>query len=136
MERLTALSARFLSAEDVDPASSMVIGSFSVLSGPAPSLGALGSLVDSRLPLAPRYRQRIRRSLLGLRSPYWEDDPGFDVRQHVRVVALPSPGGEDEMAELFGVASDLDVDDLGVLVEGIAAGWWSLAGPRSPTPVT
>ena len=28
----------------------------------------------------------------------------------------------------FGVTSDLDVTDLDVLVDGIEAGWWELAG--------
>jgi hypothetical protein len=28
----------------------------------------------------------------------------------------------------FGVTSGLDVTDLDVLVDGIEAGWWSLAG--------
>jgi diacylglycerol O-acyltransferase len=32
----------------------------------------------------------------------------------------------------FGVTSDLDVADLDVLVEGIEAGWWALAGPKVP----
>jgi len=36
----------------------------------------------------------------------------------------------------FGVTSDLDVEDLDVLVEGIEAGWWALAdtpvGPKVP----
>jgi hypothetical protein len=34
----------------------------------------------------------------------------------------------------FGVTGDLDVTDLDVLVEGIEAGWWSLAGPKVPVP--
>ena len=50
MDRLSALSAAFLSAEDVDPESSMVIGSFAVLAGPAPSLDELRTLVEERLP--------------------------------------------------------------------------------------
>ena len=131
MDHLTALSAAFLSAEDVDPASSMVIGSLAVLSGPSPSLGELRSLVESRLPLAPRYRQRVRRSLLGLRAPRWEDEPGFDVRRHVRQVALPSPGGQEEMAELMAstMADRMDRDhpmwDI-TLCEGLAEGRWGL----------
>lgn len=131
MDHLTALSAGFLSAEDVDPESSMVIGSLAVLSGPAPSLGELCELVGSRLHLAPRYRQRVRRSILGLRAPRWEDEPDFDVRRHVRQVALPSPGGEEEMAERMGrtMAERMDRDhalwDI-TLCEGLAGGRWGL----------
>jgi hypothetical protein len=79
MDRLSALSAAFLTAEDVDPDSSMVIGSIGVLSGPAPALEELWALVEQRVP--PRYCQRVRRSLLGLRPPGWADEPDFDVRR-------------------------------------------------------
>jgi diacylglycerol O-acyltransferase / wax synthase len=131
MDRLSALSAAFLSAEDVDPDSCMVIGSLAVLAGPAPSRDELCALVEQRLPLAPRYRQRVRRSLLGLRAPGWEDDAGFDVRRHVRRVALPAPGGDAEVAELVGrtMAERMDRDhplwDI-TICEGLAGGRWGL----------
>ena len=48
-EALNALSAAFLSAEDVDPGNSLVIGSFSVLSGPAPSLDEVRPRLRSNL---------------------------------------------------------------------------------------
>lgn len=131
MDRLSALSAAFLSAEDVDPEGSMVIGSFAVLAGPAPSLDELRRLVEQRLPLAPRYRQRIRHTLLDLRPPGWEDDPGFDVRGHVRRVAVPSPGGRAEVAELVGrtMSERMDRDqplwDI-TLCEGLPGDRWGL----------
>jgi diacylglycerol O-acyltransferase / wax synthase len=131
MDRLSALSAAFLSAEDVDPDSSMVIGSLAVLAGPAPQMDELRALVEQRLPLAPRYRQRVRRSFLGLRAPGWEDEADFDLRRHVRRVAVPAPGGEAEMAELMGrtMADRMDRDhplwDI-TLVEGLDGGRWGL----------
>jgi diacylglycerol O-acyltransferase / wax synthase len=131
MDRLSALSAAFLSAEDVDTESSMVIGSLGVLAGPAPSLQALRDVVEQRLAQAPRYRQRVRRSLLGLRAPGWTDDPDFDVCRHVRRRALPGPGGQGELAELMGrtMAERMDRDhplwDV-TLVEGLEGGRWGL----------
>ena len=131
MDRVSALSAAFLSAEDVDPGSSMVIGSLAVLAGPAPSVDELRTLVEERLPLAPRYRQRLRRSLGGLRPPGWEDEAGFEIRRHVRRVAVPSPGGDAEVAELVGrtMAERMDRDhplwDI-TLCEGLAGGRWGL----------
>ena len=131
MDRLSALSAAFLTAEDVDPDSSMVIGSLAVLAGPAPRLEELRALVEQRLPLAPRYRQRVRRSFLGLRAPSWEDQAGFDLRRHVRRAAVPAPGGEAELAELVGrtMADRMDRDhplwDV-TLVEGLTGGRWGL----------
>lgn len=131
MDYLSALSASFLSAEDVDIETSMVIGSLAVLTGPPPSLDELCELVESRLSLAPRYRQRVRQSLRGLRAPHWEDEAGFTIRRHVRRVALPSPGGDEEMAELMGrtMADRMDREhplwDV-TLCEGLAGGRWGL----------
>ncbi|WP_183100740.1 wax ester/triacylglycerol synthase family O-acyltransferase [Nocardioides pelophilus] len=131
MEHLSALSAAFLSAEDVDPGSSMVIGSLAVLGGSAPRLEELRDLVEERLPLAPLYRKRVRRSMLGLRAPVWEDDPDFDLGDHVRRVAVPAPGGRAEVAEVMGqlMAERMDRDhplwDV-TLVEGLAGGRWGL----------
>ena len=129
MDRLSALSAAFLSAEDVDPDSSMVIGSLGVLEGPPPSLAELRARVGERLPA--RYRQRVRSSPLGLRAPAWVDEPGFDVGHHVRRVALPAPGGRAELAELMGrtMAERMDRDhplwDI-TLCEGLEDGRWAL----------
>lgn len=131
MEHLSALSAAFLSAEDVDPGSSMVIGSLAVLGGSAPRPDELRDLVEERLPLAPLYRKRVQRSMLGLRAPVWEDDPDFDLSDHVRRVAVPAPGGRAEVAEVMGqlMAERMDRDhplwDV-TLVEGLAGGRWGL----------
>lgn len=130
-DHLSALSAAFLSAEDVDPDVSLVIGSFAVLAGPAPSLKELRRLVEQRLPLAPRYRQRIRRTALDLRSPRWEDDPAFDVRLHVRRAHVTTPGDRGDVAELVGrvMAGRMDRErplwDI-TLCDGLAGGRWGL----------
>ena len=129
MDRLSALSAAFLSAEDVDPDSSMVIGSVGLLRGPAPTLDDVRELVEDRLP--PRYRQRVGRSLLGLRAPGWLDEEDFDVSRHVRRVAVPAPGGREELAELLGrtMSERMDRDhplwDI-TLCEGLEGGQWAL----------
>ena len=36
---------------------------------------------------------------LGLDYPYWVDDVDFDLDFHVRELALPSPGSDDQLAE-------------------------------------
>ena len=41
---------------------------------------------------------------LPFQSPYWEEDPNFDLDAHLHRVALPSPGGQ---AELEQMCSDL-----------------------------
>src|SRR5690349_8127764 len=97
MERLTPLAAAFLEAEDVDPRSSLAIGSLCVFEGPAPSYDELVEMVAGRLPLIPRYRQKLQGVPFGLAAPGWVDDPDFDIRWHVRNTALPAPGGPDEI---------------------------------------
>jgi diacylglycerol O-acyltransferase / wax synthase len=131
MDHLNAISAAFLSAEDVDPDSSLVIGSFAVLSGPAPSLSDLRRLVEQRLPLAPRYRQRLRRTVLDLRAPAWEDDPDFVLARHVGRMTVRRPGGDEQVAGLIGrtMAARMNREhplwDI-TLVAGLAGGRWGL----------
>ena len=60
----------------------------------------LAELVDSRLDLVPRYRQRVREIPGGLAAPVWIDDEGFDLGYHVRRTALPRPGNDAQLHEL------------------------------------
>jgi WS/DGAT/MGAT family acyltransferase len=46
----------------------------------------------------PRLRQRVVPSRFG--PPYWEDDPDFDLRFHIRHVALPVPGDDRQLLDL------------------------------------
>lgn len=39
-----------------------------------------------------RFRQRIVESPPGTGRLHWEDDPYFDIRSHIRHIALPAPG--------------------------------------------
>jgi diacylglycerol O-acyltransferase len=129
--RLNALSAAFLSAEDVEPESSLVIGSFATLRGPAPSVEEVRELVASRLHLAPRYRQRVVSSPLHLRAPSWREDPDFVLRRHVRHTTVRHPGGDTEVSELIGAVMSARMDrshplwDITV-VDGLPDGRWAL----------
>lgn len=130
-ERLNALSAAFLTAEEVDPGTSMVIGSLGVLDGPAPTVDDVRAVIESRLHLAPRYTQRPRRSRLGLRAPAWVEDPDFDITDHVTGLALPSPGNDQQLTELMAWVMGGRMDrghplwDV-ALVDGLEGGRWAL----------
>jgi diacylglycerol O-acyltransferase / wax synthase len=50
--------------------------------------------VERRLPRVPRLRQILHRPRVGLGPPLWIDDPGFDIREHVRLCVVPAPGDE------------------------------------------
>ena len=54
---------------------------------------------ESVLHLLPRYRQRLA-FIPGERHPVWVDDETFDLDYHVRHVALPPPGSEDQLKRL------------------------------------
>lgn len=131
MERLTPLATAFLDAEDVDPRASLAIGSMAVFDGPAPSFEEFVDHVAGRLPLIPRYRQKVRTVPFGLAAPEWVDDPDFDIRWHVRNTALPAPGGPEEIGRLMSRVMSQRMDRDRPLweywfCEGLADGRWGL----------
>jgi len=62
MDRMTPLDAAFVQAEDEQPGVSFAICSVAVFEGPAPSTVEFAELLQGRLPLIPRYRQKSGRS--------------------------------------------------------------------------
>ena len=60
MDRLNPLDALFVDAEDEDPHTSMAIASIAVFEGPPPSHEEFLAFLAGRLPLVPRYRQKLR----------------------------------------------------------------------------
>ncbi len=90
MDRLTPLADAFLEVESVDPAVSLAIGSLAVFDGPAPAYDDFLALIEARLPLIPRYLQRLRSAPWDLAAPAWVAAEDFDVRNHVLRAAVPS----------------------------------------------
>ncbi len=131
MERLTPLAAAFLEAEDVDQTASLAIGSFAIFEGPAPAFDDFVEAIAGRLPLIPRYRQKLRTVPFDLATPAWVDDPRFDLRWHVRNSALPAPGGPAEIGRLMSRVMTRRMDRSRPLweywfCEGLADGRWAL----------
>jgi WS/DGAT/MGAT family acyltransferase len=56
-------------------------------------------LLEERLPLLPPFRWKLAEVPLGLDYPYWVDDQDFDLDFHVRELALPAPGSDEQLAE-------------------------------------
>ncbi|WNV74733.1 wax ester/triacylglycerol synthase family O-acyltransferase [Geodermatophilus sp. DSM 44513] len=125
MEHLSTLDASFLHLED--PHTPMHVAGVLVLEAPAGGLDAIAALVAARLPLVPRYRQRVLEVPGHLATPVWADDPDFAIDHHVRRSALPRPGTHDQLLELVSrvIARPLDRSrplwEL-YLVEGLAQG--------------
>jgi WS/DGAT/MGAT family acyltransferase len=59
-------------------------------------------VLGERISGAPRFQSRVREVPLGLGLPYWIDDVDFDLDSHIHRIALPSPGGMRELADLAG----------------------------------
>jgi WS/DGAT/MGAT family acyltransferase len=55
--------------------------------------------IRSRLHLIPRFRQLVYVPRRGLGGPLWVDTPYFDLREHVRELAVTPPGGEAEILD-------------------------------------
>ena len=104
-QRLTALDAGFLRLESaVTP---MHTGSIAVFEGrPLRDtrgrirLDDIRRLVEERLDLVPRFRQRVVEAPMELGRPTWVDDPDFDVSHHVKLCTLPPPGSDEQLRRL------------------------------------
>ncbi len=65
--------------------------------------------IASRLPLIPRYRQRLA-FVPWERSPVWVDDERFSLDYHVRHTAVPRPGDEQQLKQLAGRLMSIPLD--------------------------
>ncbi len=48
--------------------------------------------LKSRIHLSPIFTRKLMTVPMGLDTPYWVEDPNFDIEFHVRHIALPKPG--------------------------------------------
>ena len=131
MDRLNALDAVFVDAEDADPHVSMAIASIAVFERPAPAHEEFLAYLAGRLPLVPRYRHKLRTIPFRLGRPVWVEDPDFDLRYHVRRTALPAPGGDRQLADLMARVMSQRLDRDHPLweywvAEGLSEGRWAL----------
>lgn len=78
------------------------VGATTIMEGPPPDFDAMLDHVDKRLDLVPRFRQRVTSTSLQLTNPKWRNDPGFDLRWHVRHSGLPGPGSTEQLRDYVG----------------------------------
>ena len=129
MDRMSALDSGFFFAESEN--TPMHVGSVAVFEGPAPSYGDVVRLLLSKLPLVPRYRQRVREVPLQLGRPVWVDDAHFQILYHVRHTAVPGPGSDEQLRNLAGRVLGQRLDMAKPLwelwlVEGLADNRWAI----------
>lgn len=100
MERLTPKDTAILRLEDdISAAHGLTVG---VFNGPEPDFDALRARVAERVPLVPRYKQRLVEVPLDLERPVWVNDPNFSVEFHVRHKALPAKRKSEGLQTLIG----------------------------------
>ena len=66
------------------------------------SLPRLQKLIEERLLIYDRFRQRVKEPTLGLGLPRWEFDPHFDWSYHLKLAHLPGAGDDAELQKLAG----------------------------------
>lgn len=97
--RLTSMDSSFLYFEKKE--ATMHIGSVSVFDGEIPFEDFV-AMLDSKMHLLPRYQQIVVPDPFSLGHPTWEDDPHFNIRNHIFKVQIDAPGGEKELIDLSG----------------------------------
>jgi diacylglycerol O-acyltransferase len=103
-ERLSMLDCSFLVFEG--PQTYMHIAATTIFAAGPQATGEGGVDLDrireyfaTRLPLLPRYRQRLAYTPIE-GHPVWVDDDRFNLSYHVRHSSLPRPGNDVQLREL------------------------------------
>ncbi len=131
VDRLSPLDVSFLYLEE--PTTPMHVGGVAVFQAPEGGfdLEKLVTLIEERIALVPRYRQKVRQVPGRIANPVWVDDEEFDVGYHVRRSALPRPGSDAQLRDLVGriMARPLDRNrplwEM-YLVEGLSGGRFAI----------
>src|SRR5207237_1398945 len=135
MERLSALDATFLyfetSAQHQHVCAVMVVDPSTVPGGY--HYEKIKEHIASRLHLLAAVRRKLMMVPLGLDHPVWVETNDFDLDYHVRRVGLPTPGTEEQLAELAADIASRQLDRSKPLwemwiVEGLENGHVALIG--------
>jgi WS/DGAT/MGAT family acyltransferase len=98
-ERLSSADVAFMHRET--PSVPQHVGGLAVFAPPPGGFdyARLVRLLEERISLAPRFRQRVKEVPGHLANPIWVDDPNFDITYHVRRSALPRPGTDAQLLD-------------------------------------
>jgi WS/DGAT/MGAT family acyltransferase len=134
-ERLSIQDASFLAMEG--PTTPMHVSAVQIFeSGPLAvgdggiDIEAIRTAYESILQSVPRYRQKLKWIPIAGR-PVWVDDEHFQLDYHIRHVALPHPGGLDELKRMAARVIEHELDrnrplwELWV-VEGLTDGHFAI----------
>ena len=134
-ERLSSLDNSFLALESrsthmhVGAVTIFCAGSFAKPDGGI-DVERLKDFVSSKMHMIPRYRQRIVRVPIE-QHPVWVDDEHFNIDYHIRHIALPRPGTDQELKRIAGRLMSQQIDRTKpmwemVVVEGLDDGRFAI----------
>jgi WS/DGAT/MGAT family acyltransferase len=87
-----------------DPHLSSTFASVTVLDRP-PDVERLMRRMERATVAVERLRQRVQPMPVNLTAPMWVDDANFDIRYHVRHMALPKPGSMRQLLDLASLVA-------------------------------
>jgi WS/DGAT/MGAT family acyltransferase len=127
MRRVTSLDAGMLYAETPEmPMHTMGVGILQPSPDESP-FQLMRRVFEERMHLIAPLRRRLVQGPLKLGDPHWIEDPAFDLDNHLRRAAIPSPGSMREPAEFVGDLAGRLLERSKplwevVLVEGVEGG--------------
>ena len=129
MDRLSGLDASFLylesSSQLLHVCGVIVLDPETIPGGY--SFGAFKDELERRIEGVPMFHRKLKQVPLGIDHPVWVTDDEFDIDRHVHRMALPSPGGDRELADLCGHMAGIPLDRSRplwefVIIEGLESG--------------
>jgi WS/DGAT/MGAT family acyltransferase len=127
MQRVSSLDAGMLYAETPEmPMHSMGVVIVEPTPGARP-FEVMRRVFEERMHLLAPFRRRLVEGPLQLGDPHWIEDPAFDLDNHLRRAAIPTPGSLRELAEFVGDFASRPLERSKplweiVLVEGVEDG--------------
>ena len=127
MQRVPSLDAGMLYAETPEmPMHTMGVVILEPPPGP-PLFPVMRRVLEERIHLLAPLRRRLVEGPLQLGDPHWIEDPAFDLDNHLRRAAIPTPGSLRELAEFVGDFASRPLERSKplwemVLVEGVEGG--------------
>lgn len=112
MERLSGIDAAFLYFEQpnmhMHVVATIVFDPTTVPGGY--SFDKVREMIGSRLHLAKPLRRKLAPTPFNLHHPVWVEDEDFDLDYHVRRIGCPSPGSEEQLADIAGDIASRPLD--------------------------
>ena len=68
-----------------------------------PDIDRIMRTMERATHVVPRLRQRVQPAPANLTAPMWVDDANFDLKYHIRHIALPKPGNLRQLLDLASI---------------------------------